>query len=116
MSKIKFQEYRERIAKRLLTIMAVLFIGGFALGFEIHVALQHKFNPPKIAVSETYTVKPCDTFWQISKHYRDMDCRDPYIFTYQDELRVLNPKLVANKNQLYVGQELNIVYYELAED
>lgn len=93
--------------KKLFATAAILIFGAATLSInytdeskmEVHV--------------EKYKVRAGDTFWDVSRYYRDKDARNLYIFEYQDELRELNPELVEKKNQLSVGDEITVRYMSL---
>lgn len=59
---------------------------------------------------ETYTVKSGDTFWDVTRYYRDKDARNLYIFEYQDEVRRLNPHIADNQCQLKPGDVITLHY------
>ena len=95
------------MSKKLKKALAVLAI----VAFGVATSSINFTEPPMEVHVESYSVREGDTFWDISRYYRDKDARNLYIFEYQDELRELNPFLVESKNQLQVGDKLNVVYY-----
>lgn len=95
--------------KKAALIAAVMFAAGLGAGGYIYHNLADKINPPKKPVDETYIIKSGDTVWHIAETYRKLDCRQPYILEYKEELMKLNPTLDAGK--LHVGDKINIRYY-----
>lgn len=95
---------------RILKIAAIVFLGGFSLGFLSGAITEFTLAKNYHTVTEVYTVKQGDTFMDICLEYRKQDVRDPYIFEYMDEIRKLNPAVAENKNQLSIGDELKIQY------
>ena len=98
--------------EKILKVIAVVFIGAFSLGFLAGAITEFTLTDNSKVVSETYTVKQGDTLMDICIEYRKRDCRDPYIFEYMDEIRAVNPELVASKNQLHAGDKIQMIYRE----
>ncbi|MBQ9486628.1 MAG: LysM peptidoglycan-binding domain-containing protein [Selenomonadaceae bacterium] len=96
--------------KKFFAIAALVFFGAAT------ASVQFTTDEPKYEVHvERYKVRSGDTFWDVSRYYRDLDDRNLYIFDYQDELRRLNPQLVENKNQLNVGDVIEVKYLKIKE-
>lgn len=92
--------------KKFFTVATLVFFGAATTSINFS-------DEPKYEVHvESYKVRSGDTFWDVSRYYRDLDDRNLYIFDYQDELRRLNPKLVENKNQLMPNDEIQVMYYK----
>ena len=60
--------------------------------------------------TEHYKVQNGDTFWDVTRYYRDKDARDLYIFEYQDEVRALNPQLQERNYQLQPNDVIKVQY------
>lgn len=95
--------------KKAALIAATIFTAGLGAGAFIYHNLAVTLNPPKNPVTETYIIKQGDTIWHIAETYRKLDCREPYILEYKDELMKLNPNLDVGK--LQVGDKINIRYF-----
>ena len=61
---------------------------------------------------EKYTVHEGDTFWDVTRYYRDKDARNLYIFEYQDEVRALNPQLKETNYQLQPNDTITVQYLD----
>ena len=95
--------------KKLLATAAILIFGAATLSVNFTDESKMEMHVEK------YKVRAGDTFWDVSRYYRDKDARNLYIFEYQDEIRELNPQLVEKKNQLTVGDEITVRYMSLKE-
>lgn len=95
---------------KILKIAAIVFLGGFSLGFLSGAITEFSLSKNYRVVSEVYTVKQDDTFMDICLEYRKRDDRDPYIFEYMDEIKKLNPLVEQNHSQLNIGDEIKIQY------
>ena len=93
--------------KRLFVTAAIILFGAATLSINYTDESKMEMHVEK------YKVRAGDTFWDVSRYYRDKDARNLYIFEYQDELRELNPQLVEKKNQLSVGDEITVRYMSL---
>ena len=93
--------------KKLFATAAILIFGAATLSINYTDESEMEMHVEK------YKVRAGDTFWDVSRYYRDKDARNLYIFEYQDELRELNPYLVEKKNQLTVGDEITVRYMSL---
>jgi len=90
--------------KKFFAIAALVFFGAATASVQFS-------DEPKYEVHvESYKVRTGETFWEIAEHYRNLDDRDLYIFTYMDELRELNPFLVERKNQLQPNDLIEVRY------
>ena len=95
--------------KKFFAVATLIFFGAATASINFS-------DEPKYEVHvERYKVRAGDTLWDVSRYYRDLDDRNLYIFDYQDELRRLNPKLVENKNQLNVGDVIEVKYLKIKE-
>ena len=95
--------------KKAALIAAAIFTAGLGAGGFIYHTLAENVNPPKKPVAETYTIKAGDTIWHIAETYRKLDCRQPYILEFKDELMKLNPNI--NAGNLHVGDSIKIRYF-----
>lgn len=95
--------------KKIFAITAIVFFGAAT------ASLQFTDEPKYEVHVESYKVRTGETFWEIAEHYRNLDDRDLYIFTYMDELRELNPYIVERKNQLNVGDVIEVKYFKIKE-
>lgn len=95
--------------KKAAVILAATLTAGIGIGVEIYNYFANTFNPPKSQIVTTYTIKPNDTIWHIAATYRKLDCREPYILEFKEELMKINPNIDAGA--LQVGDKINIRYY-----
>jgi len=90
--------------KKFFAIAALVFFGAAT------ASVQFAETPKYEVHVESYKVRLGETFWEIAEHYRNLDDRDLYIFTYMDELRELNPYIVERKNQLQPNDLIEVRY------
>ena len=90
--------------KRALVAGAILLFGA------INLSANNFNNDQNNLHVETYRVRAGDTFWDVSRYYRDKDARNLYIFDYQDEMRELNPYLKENHCQLKPDDLITVKY------
>ena len=95
--------------KKAVAILTAMFTAGIGIGIEIYGYFANAFNPPKTQIVTTYTIQPKDTIWHIAETYRKLDCRNPYILEFKEELIKLNPTLDAGA--LHVGDKIQVRYY-----
>lgn len=93
--------------KKFFAVATLIFFGAATASVQFS-------DEPKYEVHvERYKVRAGDTLWDVSRYYRDLDDRNLYIFEYIDELRELNPALVENKNQVDIGDEIEVRYLKI---
>ena len=94
-----------------MTKLKKFFAVATLIFFGVATASVQFSDEPKYEVHvESYKVRLGETFWEIAEHYRNLDDRDLYIFTYMDELRELNPYIVERKNQLQPNDLIEVRY------
>ena len=95
--------------KKAMAISAALILG--AISFSGFYPDENK----NVVHVETYKVRSGDTFWDITRYYRDKDARNLYIFEYQDEVRELNPHLKERHYQLQPNDLIKVRYITRSE-
>lgn len=102
---------------KLKKILAAAAIAGFCLlniGANLAEIKNFVTNSDDAPLkTEKYVVKNGDTFWDVTRYYRDKDARDLYIFDYQDEVRSLNPKLQNTNYQLQPNDVITVRYLDV---
>lgn len=98
----------------LKKILAAVVIAGLCLlnigsNFDTIKSWLAEDNNAPLKV-EKYTVQNGDTFWDVTRYYRDKDARNLYIFDYQDEVRSLNPQLKEQNYQLQPNDVITVQY------
>lgn len=92
---------------KFFLIMGICFIVGGAFGL-----IQEKISPKTHTVTETVIIQEGDTLYDICYNYRKLDCRDPYILEFIDEIKELNPHLKQGKF-LQPGDKILVRYKQL---
>ena len=95
--------------KKALAALALVVFGAATLSINFTDTSKYEIHVEK------YKVRAGDTFWDVSRYYRDLDARNLYIFEYQDELRELNAWLIDRHNQLQIGDEITVQYMRFKE-
>lgn len=104
--------FESEILKKILA--AVVIAGMCLLNIGANLDVIKNWFPDDTATLkvEKYTVQTGDTFWDVTRYYRDKDARNLYIFDYQDEVRSLNPQLKEQNYQLQPNDVITVQYLD----
>lgn len=87
------------------------FLAGTAL-IGAAVLLTGFYDGDQVLIEDTYTVKPGDTFWDISETFLEKNTGGRrYILEFQEGIKELNPWLQDTHCQIQPGDKLRINYF-----